>query len=127
AEIHWDADIAPGISIVHGNGLVISKAAKVGPGCILFHQVTLGEGIDPETRAVGAPHLVADVHVGPGAKLLGPITVGAGSKIMAGVVLTRSVPPGSLVQAPVPLVTQRRQNGEATAGGATSGDGEVAA
>ena len=121
AEIHWDAEIAPGISIVHGTGLVIGKNARVGPGCILFHEVTLGEGIDPESRATGAPHLTEDVHVGPGAKLLGPITVGAGSKVMAGAVLNRSVPPGSVVQTPQPVVTQRRTGGPSVA------DGEVAA
>lgn len=98
AEIHWRAAIEPGISIVHGNGLVISHRARIERGCILFHNVTLGEGIDPETRESGAPHLGRNVHVGPGATLLGPIHVGEGSKIMAGAVLTRSVPPNSLVR-----------------------------
>jgi serine O-acetyltransferase len=107
SEIHWDATIAPGVSIVHGVGLVISHAATVGEGCILFHNVTLGEGIDPETRAVGAPTLESDVHIGPGATLIGPITVGKGTKIMAGSVLTRSVPPGSLVAPAEAQVTER--------------------
>lgn len=107
AEIHWDAQIAPGISIVHGVGLVISHAASVGEGCILFHNVTLGEGVDPETRAVGAPTLESDVHIGPGATLIGPITVGKGTKIMAGAVLTRSVPPGSLVKPAESTVEER--------------------
>jgi serine O-acetyltransferase len=107
AEIHWDADIAPGISLVHGNGLVIGKDATVGPGCILFHNVTLGQGIDALTRQIGGPTLEADVHVGPGATLLGPIRIGAGTKIMAGAVLTESVPPRSLVRSPVPQVVSR--------------------
>jgi serine acetyltransferase len=110
SEIHWDAQIAPGISIVHGVGLVISHAATVGEGCILFHNVTLGEGIDPETRAVGAPTLEKDVHIGPGATLLGPITVGEGTKIMAGAVLTRSVPPGSIVKPAEAVVSARSKN-----------------
>lgn len=98
AEIHWDTEVADGVSIVHGVGLVLSHRAKVGPGCILFHNVTLGEGLDPDTKESGAPTLGRDVHVGPGATLLGPITVGDGTKIMAGAVLTRSVPPNSLVK-----------------------------
>jgi serine O-acetyltransferase len=98
AEIHWDAQLADGVSIVHGLGLVISHRATIGAGCILFHNVTLGEGLDPVTRESGAPTLERDVHVGPGATLLGPITVGEGTKIMAGAVLTRSVPPHSLVK-----------------------------
>lgn len=109
AEIHWDAALSPGIALVHGNGLVISHAATVKSGCILFHNVTLGEGMDPETRERGAPTLEEGVHVGPGATLLGPITVGAGSKIMAGAVLNRSVPAGSLVTPAPAIVTERRR------------------
>jgi serine acetyltransferase len=113
AEIPMDADIAPGISVVHGNGLVISHAAHVGPGCILFHNVTLGEGVDPVTRQQGAPTLEPGVHVGPGAVLLGPITIGAGSKIMAGAVVTASVPPDSVVTSPRPEVRPRQRRGAA--------------
>lgn len=107
AEIHWDTELADGMSVVHGTGIVLSHAATVGPGCILFHNVTLGEGLDPVTKEAGAPTLEEDVHVGPGATLLGPITVGRGTKIMAGAVLTRSVPPNSLVKSPEPEVSAR--------------------
>jgi serine O-acetyltransferase len=107
AEIHWDADLAPGVMVVHGTGLTLSRAARVGTGCILFHNVTLGFGTDPVTRKGGAPKVEDDVHIGPGASLLGPITVGRGTKIMAGVVLTESVPAGSLVEAPIPKVAAR--------------------
>jgi serine O-acetyltransferase len=108
AEIHWNAELADGVSLVHGTGLVLSHAARVGPGCILFHNVTLGLGLDPDTRETGAPTLGRDVHVGPGATLLGPIHVGDGTKIMAGAVLTRSVPANSLVKpAPVEVSVRR--------------------
>ncbi|MGC4121428.1 MAG: glycosyltransferase [Myxococcales bacterium] len=109
SDLHWDAELAPGVMLVHGFGLAISHAAKVGPACILFHNVTLGMGTDPETRQTGAPTLQANVHVGPGATLIGPITVGAGSKVMAGVTLTRSVPAGSVVAAPEPEIRKRAE------------------
>lgn len=108
AEIHWDAQIAPGISIVHGNGLVVSHAARISSGCILFQNVTLGEGIDAVTRAIGGPHLEEDVHVGPGATLLGPIVVGRGTKIMAGAIVCESVPPGSVVRPPLSSIVARQ-------------------
>ena len=111
ADIHWDADLAPGTIIVHGVGLVVSHSARVGPGCVLFQHVTLGESISRETREVGAPTLESDVHVGPGASLLGPITVGRGSKVMAGVVLMDSVPAYSLVEGPAPVVRVRSSGG----------------
>ncbi len=92
AEIHWEADIAPGIVIVHGNGLVISRSASVGSGCLLFQGVTLGESMDPVTGVQGAPTLGRNVHVMPNAVLIGPITVGEGSKVQANVTLGSSVP-----------------------------------
>ncbi|MBI5547372.1 MAG: glycosyltransferase [Deltaproteobacteria bacterium] len=115
SDIHWDAELSPGVMLVHGFGLAISHAAQVGPGCILFQNVTLGMGTDPQTRQTGAPTLEANVHVGPGATLIGPITVGAGSKIMGGVVLTRSVPAHSVVAAPEPEVRRRAETANLTA------------
>jgi serine acetyltransferase len=110
AEIHWKAKIAPGISIVHGNGLVIGHGVNVGTGCILFHNVTLGEGLHPDTRESGAPTLEENVHVGPGVTIIGPVTIGAGSKLMAGVVVSRSVPANSLVRPAEPLVSERKRS-----------------
>ncbi len=107
SDIHWDARFEPGVMIVHGMGLCISHSARVEGGVILFQGVTLGVGIDPVTREVGAPHVGADAHVGAGATLVGPIQVGAASKIMAGVVLMHSVPERSLVEAPAPAVRSR--------------------
>ena len=107
AEIHWDAVIADGVSIVHGNGLVISHGATVGAGCILFHNVTLGESIDPLTREVGAPTVGENVHIGPGAVLLGPISIGEGTKIMANAVVSESVPPRSIVRSATASIERR--------------------
>jgi serine acetyltransferase len=118
SDVHWDAEFAPGVVLVHGMGLAISHAARVGPGCILFQNVCLGLSVDPVTREVGAPCLEADVHLMPGTTLIGPITVGEGSKVMAGVVLTASVPPRSIVEAVVPQVRSRAPKPAPRAAGA---------
>ena len=118
SDIHWDAELSPGVMIVHGMGLAISHAARVGPRCILFQKVTLGMGTDRKTGRTGAPTLEENVHVGPGATLLGPITIGAGSKVMAGAVVTRSVPRNSLVETPAPEVRPRGVERELRAVGA---------
>ena len=107
SDVHWDADLEPGIMVVHGFGLAISYAARARHGCILFQNVTLGYGPDPVTKQAGAPLLDKSVHVGIGATLYGPIVVGEGTKIMAGCVLSQSVPPRSIVEAPVPNVGAR--------------------
>ena len=107
SDIHWKAQIDPGIMVVHGMGLAISPAAKIGQGVLLFQNVTLGSGVHPETREVGAPTIERDVHIGPGAVIIGPVTIGARSKIMANCVVTTSVPPDSLVEAAAPNVRPR--------------------
>lgn len=127
ADIHWDADLAPGVIIVHGTGLVISHAARVGPGCILFQHVTLGESIHPTTREIGGPLLEGDVHVGPGATILGPITVGRDTKIMASATLMTDVPPGSLVETPAPTVRVRSRQPHAADGAVLGAIGSVPA
>lgn len=107
ADVHWDAELAPGVVIVHGIGLVISHAARVGTGCVLFQQVTLGESIHPVTREVGAPTLEPHVHVAPGAVLIGPIVIGQQSKIAANAVVSASVPARSVVESPAMIVRSR--------------------
>jgi serine acetyltransferase/glycosyltransferase involved in cell wall biosynthesis len=108
ADIHWDARIDPGVIFVHGSGLIISPASIVSRGCVLFQHVTLGESIDAESRRSGSPMLEPDVHVGPGTTLLGPITIGQGTKITANVLLMRSVGPRSLVEAAAPTIRTRK-------------------
>jgi serine acetyltransferase/glycosyltransferase involved in cell wall biosynthesis len=107
SDVHWDAEFAPGVVLVHGFGLAISPAAKVGPGCILFQGVTLGLGRDPDTGATGGPTLEAGVQIGVGSVIVGPITVGARTKVMANCTVVRSVPADSIVEAAVPNVRTR--------------------
>ena len=107
ADIHWDAELAPGIVIVHGIGLVISHAANVSSGCVLFQHVTLGESIHPLTRRIGSPTLEPHVHVAPGAVLIGPIVIGRESKVAANAVVTDSIPARSVVESSGMMVRSR--------------------
>jgi serine acetyltransferase/GT2 family glycosyltransferase len=110
SDVHWDAELEPGVMVVHGFGLAVSYAARVRHGCILFQNVTLGFGPDADrAKPPGAPLLEKNVHVGIGATLFGPIVVGEATKIMAGCVLARSVPARSIVEAPVPHVSPRKR------------------
>jgi serine acetyltransferase len=108
SDIHWDADLEPGVMVVHGMGMAISRSARVGRDVILFQHCTLGEGRHPDTREVGAPTVEQGAVIGVGAVILGPITIGRGSKVMPGCVVTRSVPPNAVVEAPTPVVRARR-------------------
>ncbi len=117
ADIHWDAHFADGVTINHGMGLAVGHDARIGRGVILSHNVGIGDGIDPKTRAVGTPTIEDEVHIGPGVLVLGPITVGARTKIMPNAVVLQSVPADSLVETPLPRIAQRaarRGNGDAS-------------
>ena len=106
AEMHWATDVAPGVLLVHGNGLVVSRDARVGSGCVLFHNVTIGRSRSADGED-GSPVLLDDVHVGPGAAILGPVTVGPRSKIGPNAVVASSVPATTSVLAPEPELTPR--------------------
>jgi serine O-acetyltransferase len=94
-EIHPAARIGPGLFIDHGMGVVIGETAEIGADVTLYQGVTLGgTGFATGKRH---PTVLDNVTVGSGAKLLGPITVGAGSKIGANTVVIHDVPPHSTV------------------------------
>ncbi len=107
ADIHWTAELADGVSIVHGTGLAIVHSARIGKGAILSQNVTIGDGTDPKTRAVGQPVIEEDVHIGPGAVVIGPVTVGARSRIGPNVVLRESIPPDTVVEIAPPILRPR--------------------
>jgi serine O-acetyltransferase len=111
SDIHWEARFEPGVVVVHGMGLAVSRAARVERGVILFQNVTLGMSTDPVSRATGAPVIEHDVHVGAGSTLIGPIRIGARSKVTANCLVRESVPPDSLVEAPAPAVSSRPRRG----------------
>jgi len=94
-EIHPAAKIGSGVFIDHGTGVVIGETAEVGNNVVIFQGVTLGgTGKDTGKRH---PTVEDDVMISSGAKVLGPITIGKGSKIGAGSVVLRDVPPYSTV------------------------------
>src|SRR3954467_14058096 len=94
-EIHPAAEIGESLFIDHGSGVVIGETAEIGSNVTLYQGVTLGgTGF---ARGKRHPTVDDDVVIGSGAKLLGPIHVGAGSKIGATPVVIHDVPPNSTV------------------------------
>jgi len=110
-EIHPGATIGKGLFIDHGMGVVIGETAEIGDNCTIYQGVTLGgTGKDVGKRH---PTLENNVMVGAGAKVLGPVRIGSGSKIAANAVVLREVPENSTaVGIPAKVV---RRNGERVA------------
>ena len=105
-EIHPGATIGRGVMIDHGMGVVIGETAIVGDDCNIFQGVTLG-GTGKETGK-RHPTLEKGVVVGVGASVLGAITIGEGSKVGAGSVVLRDMPPhATAVGIPARVVSWR--------------------
>jgi serine O-acetyltransferase len=104
-EIHPGATIGRRFFIDHGMGVVIGETAEIGDDCTLYHGVTLG-GTTWE-KGKRHPTLENGVVIGAGAKVLGPLNVGANARIGSNAVVVRDVPanatvvgiPGRVVQA----------------------------
>jgi serine O-acetyltransferase len=94
-EIHPGATLGPRFFIDHGMGVVIGETAEVGADVTLYHGVTLG-GVSLE-KGKRHPTLGDRVVIGAGAKVLGNILIGEGSRIGANAVVVKSVPPNSVV------------------------------
>src|SRR5213596_1094457 len=104
-EIHPAATLGPGLFIDHGMGVVIGETAEVGENVTLLQGVTLGgTSLKREKRH---PTLGNNVVVGAGAKIIGGFTIGDGSRIGAGSVVVREVPPNSVVVGVPGRVTYR--------------------
>ena len=94
-EIHPGAIIGNAVFIDHGAGVVIGETCEIGDNVVIYQGVTLGgTGKDVGKRH---PTIGDNVVIGAGAAVLGPIKVGTGSKIGAGTVVLRDVPPNSTV------------------------------
>jgi serine O-acetyltransferase len=94
-EIHPGATIGRKFFIDHGMGVVIGETAEIGENVTLYHGVTLG-GVSWE-KVKRHPTLEDNVVIGSGAKVLGPFTVGKGSKIGSNSVVVKEVPPNATV------------------------------
>ena len=94
-EIHPGAKIGRRFFIDHGMGVVIGETAEIGDDVLLYQGVVLG-GVSCQ-RTKRHPILRNRVVVGAGAILLGPIEIGANSRIGAGSVVINNVPANSTV------------------------------
>ena len=94
-DIHPAARIGRGIMFDHATGIVIGETAVVGDNVSFLHNVTLGgTGHDLGDRH---PKVGSGVLLGAGSSILGNITIGDCSKIGAGSVVVKPVPPHSTV------------------------------
>ena len=99
-EIHPAAKIGRRLFIDHGMGVVIGATAVIGDDVMIYHNVTLGgkSNIGVSGKDKRHPTVGNNVLSGAGAKVLGNINIGDGSKIAANSVVTKDLLPQSTVE-----------------------------
>jgi serine O-acetyltransferase len=94
-EIHPGARLGEGVFIDHGMGVVIGETAEVGDYVTIYQGVTLGGTSLQKVKR--HPTLGNHVVVGVGAKVIGAIKIGDNTRIGAGSVVIKDVPPNATV------------------------------
>ncbi|WP_424813941.1 serine O-acetyltransferase [Roseococcus sp. YIM B11640] len=94
-EIHPGAKIGRRLFIDHGMGTVIGETATIGDDVTIYHGVTLG-GLSLKAGK-RHPDVLDGAIIGAGAQVLGPITVGRGSRVGANAVAVAPVEDGTTV------------------------------
>lgn len=89
-----NAKIGPGLRMPHVQNIVIAPGTRIGRGCSIYHDVTIGRGPVP-----GVPTLGDRVMLYPGARVLGGVVIGDDAVIGANAVVIRDIPAGAIVTA----------------------------
>lgn len=105
-EIGKDVEFGAGVYLVHTLGTVIGGTSRVGQRVRFMGNNTIGTAKDN-----GCPVIGDDVVVGCGARILGPVRIGAGARIGANAVVLEDVPEGA-VAVGIPARVLSRQSRE---------------
>jgi serine O-acetyltransferase len=87
------------VVFAHQGLIVVNDAARIGNDCLIRHGVTLGARDD--LRSSEAPVLEDEVEIGVNAVIIGPVVIGAGTKVGPCALVIHDVPAGSRVLAPL--------------------------
>ena len=98
-------EIGPGLMMTHGH-VIIDGRTSIGKNCQINPWVTIGLSNSKKLGfSVEGPTIGDHVHIGTGAKVLGPIAVGDHVRIGANAVVVHDVPPNvTVVGAPARVV-----------------------
>jgi len=85
----------------HARGCTIA-ASKICENVVIYQNVTIGSNMrfnktNGEWENVGGPIIGKNTVIGDGAKILGPIIIGENSVVAAGAIITKDMPPNSVI------------------------------
>lgn len=116
-EIPPSTSIGPGLRLRHGVGVVINPHSTIGANVLIRQGVTLGN----RYTSTDCPTIEDDVQIGAGACVIGPVTVGTGSRIGPGAVVVTDVPPQSSVYLGGTVIKAHRERNPAAEHGRSTG------
>lgn len=88
-QIPRDTEVGYGLYIGHGGPVVVNPIAVIGDNCNLSQFVTIG------SNSGKAATIGNDVYIGPSACVVEDVSIGSGSTIGAGSVVTKDIPAGA--------------------------------
>ena len=89
-----NTNIGPGLYIGHFGGIVISPYANIGANCNINHNVTIGGTFRGARK--GYPKIMNNCYIGPGASIIGEITIGERCAIGTNAVVYKPLEPYSV-------------------------------
>ncbi|RZJ28141.1 MAG: serine acetyltransferase, partial [Flavobacterium sp.] len=109
-DISYRTKIGKGLYIGHFGGIVIHGDTQIGDNCNLSQGMTIG--VLNRGKNVGIPTIGDRVFIGPGAAILGGISIGNDVLIGANAVVNFSVPDNAVVAAPAAqIISQKGSSG----------------
>ncbi|WP_157097888.1 serine acetyltransferase [Niabella ginsenosidivorans] len=96
-ELPYKTKIGRGLSLYHGQALVINDGTVIGDNCILRHSTTIGNKQLSSGTFSKCPVIGNNVDVGSNVCIFGAIIIGNNVKIGAGSVVVKDVPSNCIV------------------------------
>jgi serine O-acetyltransferase len=106
ADIAFQAEIGPGLALLHPTGVVIASDAVIGARCTVHQGVTIG------SRPAGSPRIGDDATLGPGSRIIGDVSLGDATYVAPNAVVTHSFE-GHVVLVGIPARVMREHNPDA--------------
>jgi putative colanic acid biosynthesis acetyltransferase WcaB len=89
--------IGKGLSLYHGQALVVNKGTIIGENCVLRNGTTIGHKKLADGSFSACPRIGNNVDIGANVCIIGGITIGDNVIIGAGSVVTKDVPADCVV------------------------------
>lgn len=102
--LNYGAKFASPPLLPHGlNGIIVSHNAVIGKNCVIYHQVTIGEGRN------GAPTIGDNCYISAGAKITGNIKIGDNVVIGTNCVVFEDVPDNTTIVLERPRMITKKE------------------